>query len=78
MFKKTTKCCRHKPEVSCKCSCHEKKANGKKANGKKRYKWLAQERQAFADGVRNKAQTFTNRYKKTNKEACRKWKWDNP
>jgi len=42
----------------------------------KRHKWLPQERQAHQDGVRNKAQTFADRRKKSSKEACRKWKWN--
>jgi len=42
----------------------------------KRHKWLPQERQAHADGVRNKAQTFTDRRKRDSKNACRKWKWN--
>jgi len=37
----------------------------------KRKKWNNADRQAFADGLRTKAQTFINKYKHNNKQACR-------
>jgi len=38
--------------------------------------WNAATRQAFADGNRTKAQTFAERKKEANRQACRKWKWE--
>lgn len=38
-------------------------------------KWADADRQAFANGVRNKAQTFADRKKRQNKGACRNFRW---
>ena len=38
-------------------------------------KWLAEERQAFADGVRTKAVTVPDARKRESKRACRRWRW---
>lgn len=38
-------------------------------------KWSAEERQAFADGVRTKAVTVPDARKAESKRACRVWKW---
>jgi len=37
--------------------------------------WTAEERQAFADGNRLKAQTVTNKKRKASREACRRGAW---
>ena len=41
----------------------------------KRREWSDAEKRAFADGLRNKAQTFADGRKRDNKRACRGWKW---
>lgn len=41
----------------------------------KRKRWNDADRTAFADGLRTRAQTHTDKRKKENKNACRKWKW---
>jgi len=41
----------------------------------KRRSWGEGERQAFADGARNKAQTFADRRKEANRKACRNFRW---
>lgn len=41
----------------------------------KRREWDDLTRQRFADGHRDKAQTFANRKRKRNREACRNFRW---
>lgn len=37
--------------------------------------WSAEDRQAFADGNRLRAQTVPNKRRKASREACRKGAW---
>lgn len=41
----------------------------------KRRAWGDDDRTKFADGVRHKAQTFADRKKKNNRDACRNFRW---
>ncbi len=40
-----------------------------------RKSWSDAEKRAFADGMRNKAQTFADARKRDNKRECRKFRW---
>jgi len=39
-------------------------------------KWSAEDKRAFADGNRLRAQTVPNKRRKASREACRKGRWD--
>jgi len=42
----------------------------------KRTKWSGADSQAFADGLRTRAQTYADKRKLSAKRACRKRRWE--
>lgn len=46
------------------------------SKNKTKNKWTAEERQAFADGNRLKAQTVKNKKREEARKACRRGRWD--